>query len=552
MAPRSRPAASETPQRVTRARSKTPLPSIDQTTSQAYGAPGKANLNQQLRQAGDFSQHFEVTRASSQAAAPPQHPAGSRTGTVEPPPVSAPSQAANLRRRQYGAKPAAIQEEEVSEVGSRRAPSPGRNATVLDHDAAYNGVVANISAGIQRQMANPNSLTWLLVLSIIMIGFGFVLGVFSLFVPLPPALAPAQGSIISGMRATFQQPRDPLLLDLERRTATVEGLTLGQRKVLEEMKQHVVLETVNGQAQISPEFWSVLQRRLSENSELSPAFKEDILMYLRQQSGLVEEMAERTVRRAFQKVPEIPALHEKLSKLSHFGLLDNWWRNMHAVNWFSVGMGARVDPHLTSATKTQGPEGWLYALYSSINPLYVAPNPPIAALLKWDEATECWCGAPDENGHVQISIITHTKFYPDHMVLEHIPKDGTTQIDAAPREVEVWIDLGSETLAERYREYYTTDANYIEAGGCGTAPGKTWLCVKKGEYDIHNVNHVQLFPLWIWTHSERLQVNKMIIRANTNWGAPHTCFYRIKMLGDAIDPEVEAGQKPRKISKEWR
>ncbi|OJD24933.1 hypothetical protein ACJ73_03694, partial [Blastomyces percursus] len=105
------------------------------------------------------------------------------------------------------------------------------------------------------------------------------------------------------------------------------------------------------------------------------------------------------------------------------------------VNYASVGMGAVVDPYLTSPTMATSA-----GLVSRIGQ-YLAKvphgSPPVAALQPWDGVGECWCAATRSNVS-QLTILLGRPIIPEEVVIEHIPKGATLDAGSAPREMELW------------------------------------------------------------------------------------------------------------------
>ena len=375
------------------------------------------------------------------------------------------------------------------------------------------------------------------------------------------------------------------LENLESRVAAVETALQLNTATLEEMYQmlpkRVVLEIIDGQPSIPADFWTALQARVAENSNLAPAwqawvlrneeqlsillanyadsilddrvangqivrrdafvqalddqnnflmakYKEEVLEFSKQQSAIIKELAQSTFDAAAEKNPTA----DQLRALLHIYELHNSYRSTHSINWFSSGLGARVNPHFTSVTKGLQSKGWLNDIFRSFNPINPNPMPPIAALSKWEEATECWCGTPGDDEHVQIGIITPLKFHPTHLIIEHIPQSATLDGDAAPGKIEAWVDLGSREEAKRVRDLYETQWWTPNADACGQSPpGDNWICALTGEYSIENANYIQAFPFWIEAVKDNIAVNKVVVRAVSNHGAPYTCFYRLRAEG---------------------
>ncbi|KAI7595731.1 hypothetical protein KC316_g329, partial [Hortaea werneckii] len=69
----------------------------------------------------------------------------------------------------------------------------------------------------------------------------------------------------------------------------------------------------------------------------------------------------------------------------------------------------------------------------------------------------------------------------------------------------------------------------------GVPPSDKHVCVANGRYEIHGSNWVQSFPLYGDTLQELgFATDKVTVRVNTNWGADHTCIYRLRLTGDRV------------------
>lgn len=198
---------------------------------------------------------------------------------------------------------------------------------------------------------------------------------------------------------------------------------------------------------------------------------------------------------------------------------------LYSVNYFSPGLGAIIDPVLSSTTYAPKQGGYWAQIGHSIYGQY--PNPPSQALTSWAEATDCWCAAAsNDKGKAQLAVIMPRHIVPTSVTIEHIPAQGTLSIGTAPREFEVWVGNVEKTIAP------TPGSEHGLDGECGAPPEAGFVCIGKAHYDIHAPSHIQNFAL------EAGQavglVNKAIIRINNNWGKAHTCLYRIRFHGDAV------------------
>lgn len=186
--------------------------------------------------------------------------------------------------------------------------------------------------------------------------------------------------------------------------------------------------------------------------------------------------------------------------------------NMRKINHFSTGLGARVDPWKTSSTYV-AKESYLTTFYRRFF-THQRRHSPIVALQKWDEPGDCWCAAPDDKdrGLVQLSVGLGHEMFPDQVTIEHLPKEASLDYTTAPKDIELWAKTNEQV--ESFSE-------------CGLGP-RGFVCLGKFKYNIHGPTHTQTFNLDI---NLREPVTKTLLRVTDNWGADHTCIYRVRLHG---------------------
>ncbi|KAI1775438.1 hypothetical protein F4818DRAFT_49976 [Hypoxylon cercidicola] len=210
------------------------------------------------------------------------------------------------------------------------------------------------------------------------------------------------------------------------------------------------------------------------------------------------------------------------------------------VNLFSVGSGAVVDPSITSKP-WDVPTG--YYKYKSKewyqSNRYKAQSPQ-SALMPWFEEGQCFCAGPSKRGLREetntISVLMSRFIVPQHLVVEHIPPRSTLNPGARPKDIEVWMYIEEVTLREEVRLWSqkqfpnTPEEKKLNEG-----------FVKVGHFIYEDISHgdgTQIFKL-----SDDLATigpmgapsQNFVIRAISNYGADHTCFYRLRMYGDIAD-----------------
>lgn len=220
-----------------------------------------------------------------------------------------------------------------------------------------------------------------------------------------------------------------------------------------------------------------------------------------------------------------------------YGLtLANMARNteirLKTVNFFSHTYGATVHPGYTSPTHSRQTGGIWQWINRNIHDIDGRGYPsPARALLPWEEPADCWCAAASNDlGKAQIGVIMPRAMRPTSITIEHMPLTGTLDIEAAPRDFEVWVQS-------------STDANALgQSGGidlgCGESPEHGMVCVGKATYNIHATNHIQNFDLEDVLGSATFS-KFAVVRVLNNWGQDWTCIYRIRMHGDPEPAESD-------------
>ncbi|KAI9827206.1 MAG: hypothetical protein M1832_005343 [Thelocarpon impressellum] len=203
------------------------------------------------------------------------------------------------------------------------------------------------------------------------------------------------------------------------------------------------------------------------------------------------------------------------------------------VNFFSTGLGADVDPFLTSPTAVMR-STFLQRLVTRVLPAgrgLRKPKAPIAALQPWDDIGDCWC-TPSNAGRAQIAVLLPRRIFPTDITVEHIPKTATLDIGSAPRHLELWAQvLNPDAL--RIARSRATDLWGAQLPDEGGARGldETFVRVAKWDFNPHGRSHVQSHRLDVDMQDVRAAVDKVVLRTKGNWGAAQTCLYRARMGG---------------------
>jgi hypothetical protein len=202
------------------------------------------------------------------------------------------------------------------------------------------------------------------------------------------------------------------------------------------------------------------------------------------------------------------------------------------INYCSAGNGAVIDPYLTSPTK-QKQFNYIQRLFiGTVGMQKYQSYPPSEALRPWEETGDCWCAAAAQ-GYAQLGVLMREMIYPTEVVIEHAPSDTSPTPGTAPKELEVWGDF-SHLSAEEF-----VDAGLDKLARDAILPrffarmGR--MTYKAGE----GVPHVQAFKLDVNQDLKTYATQKVVFRATSNYGAEHTCFYRVRLHGVPLVPHPQ-------------
>ena len=209
----------------------------------------------------------------------------------------------------------------------------------------------------------------------------------------------------------------------------------------------------------------------------------------------------------------------RMQSLAQSNLVANYELNLKKPNYFSTGLGAFVEPGYTSSTFDNS-SGVLARILVGR-----PPNPPKAALTRWEEFGECWCAAPNPmKGYARLGISVPRRMFPKQVTVEHAPMSmsPTGNINNAPRNIELWAET-DQPIKQHYGQSHNKCLDPADLRGRG------YVCLGTFKYNIHASNHVQTFDL---DAELSAPTSRVVVQVTSNWGAPNTCIYRVRLHGD--------------------
>ncbi|KAI1430259.1 hypothetical protein F5Y12DRAFT_13602 [Xylaria sp. FL1777] len=205
------------------------------------------------------------------------------------------------------------------------------------------------------------------------------------------------------------------------------------------------------------------------------------------------------------------------------------------VNFFGIGAGVLIDPDSSSSAWKIPKNHYLSKQWFEKDGY--KPQPRMAALSPWNQEGECFCADPDRKGYGKgtnnITVVTSRDIIPQHLVVEHILPGATLDPGAMPKEIEVWIYIEEVNLRNELRTFAATqfpDTPKEEVLNDGF--------VKVGHFVYENKTSgdgVQVFKISNELAMMGAFTNRITVRAINNYGADHTCFYRLRLYGETVE-----------------
>ncbi|KAH8427260.1 uncharacterized protein LDX57_004973 [Aspergillus melleus] len=230
-------------------------------------------------------------------------------------------------------------------------------------------------------------------------------------------------------------------------------------------------------------------------------------------------------------------------------------QDLAGTNFFTLGMGAIINPHLSSPTYVVK-NGYFQKMYTWMMQMqYGRSSPALAALLPWEDVGDCWCSAL-RDGMSQLGVDLGRPAVPQEVVVEHMPRGAVVHPERAPKEMELWAqfvflegDNAPNTYLSREGDTLlangrTLHENLMEplrfayrnqpdsAFSDDPLLGSTFYRIGRWIYNAEAPNNVQKYTLDATIDIAGVRVDKVVLRMKSNWGSNDTtCLYRVRLHG---------------------
>ncbi|KAI1161073.1 hypothetical protein F5B18DRAFT_464440 [Nemania serpens] len=326
-----------------------------------------------------------------------------------------------------------------------------------------------------------------------------------------------------------------------------------------------IKSAIMGVALAKDDFMKLFQQEIASHQH-------EIRQELRELQERIQDMSQQMFRLHEETAPSDQVTKAEMAKLIHSivskavsnvkldavaqGLIKGHANDVLAnqVDFFGIGSGALIDFEYSSAAWKLPKNKIKFMTKEYLDTGGYKAQPRAAALSPWTQEGECFCADPDIKGYGEgtnnISVILSRNIIPQHLVVEHILPGATLDPGAMPREIEVWAYIEETSLRNEVRTFSETqfpDTPKEEVLNDGF--------VKIGHFTYENKTSgdgVQVFKMSDELTTMDAITAWVVVRAINNYGADHTCFYRLRLYGEVIERPDDPPAPTTDEGRSWR
>ncbi|KAF8920425.1 hypothetical protein CPB85DRAFT_1248578 [Mucidula mucida] len=170
-------------------------------------------------------------------------------------------------------------------------------------------------------------------------------------------------------------------------------------------------------------------------------------------------------------------------------------------------------------------------------------RPPIFALHPDLHAGQCW---PFGGSSGKLGVALAAPVYISEVTIDHVSKEVAHDMRTAPRAMEVWGQIDGKDNVQKIAAWRAEKQNVREeALKRGETieedvhpkdyPAKLWVKIASFNYNIHDSNPIQTFPVFEEIRKLNVDFGIVNLRILNNWGREdYTCLYRFRVHGEPL------------------
>ncbi|RKF59786.1 hypothetical protein OnM2_057005 [Erysiphe neolycopersici] len=236
----------------------------------------------------------------------------------------------------------------------------------------------------------------------------------------------------------------------------------------------------------------------------------------------------------------------QLQAAAHVNIESAIVRSSLKMNHFASYAGALIDKEKTSSSYEFPSQARMWIFEKAIryllgNPV-PPPNPPEKAMMKWDEAGECWCTPAHNDGGFgpSLGVILGNKIYPEEVVIENIQSSLSLEPGSAPKTLELFAEI--EDLETRSVLRQQSQKQFPNLSQDLDYKLNRYVRIAAWIYKLDSPYNTQVHEIPLDLKAFGVGTSKLLLRITSNWASEkvsYTCLYRVKLHGTIVERPFE-------------